>query len=63
MSESLLAVEGLGVTFLAPRGTRLRPRAGGRSAAAGGVPAVRDVSFTVGADEVVALVGESGAGK
>ncbi|BDO41443.1 ABC transporter ATP-binding protein [Cellulomonas sp. NTE-D12] len=63
MSEPLLAVEGLGVTFRAPRAARLGPRPCGRSAAPGGVPAVRDVSFTVSADEVVALVGESGAGK
>lgn len=53
---------------------RLFPRVGGESAAAllevrdlviayGGEPVVKDVSFTVGRGECVALVGESGSGK
>lgn len=45
---SLLAVEGLSV---------------GYATSSGWVPVVRDVSFTVGPSETVALVGESGSGK
>ncbi|MFX0592525.1 ABC transporter ATP-binding protein [Melissospora conviva] len=47
-AEELLRVEGLHVTY---------------PTAAGPLPAVRDVSFTVARGEVLGLVGESGSGK
>ncbi len=47
-ARPLIAVQGLEVVF---------------HAAAGGVRSVRDVSFTIGKSEVLALVGESGSGK
>ena len=45
----LLTVKGLGVTFRGTHGSRL--------------PALRDVSFTLGSGEVLGVVGESGCGK
>ena len=61
MAEPLLSVDALRVTFTAPSPRRHPwPR---RASAPADRAAVRDVSFTVRDREVVALVGESGAGK
>jgi peptide/nickel transport system ATP-binding protein len=49
-TEPLVRVESLSICFPDERGERLRP-------------VVRDVSFTVGRNEIVGLVGESGSGK
>lgn len=55
MSEPILSVSGLGVSYHASA------RVPWRRAAS--LPAVEDVTFSVGKGEVVALVGESGSGK
>ncbi len=59
--NALLDVRGLSVAFAAKTGPPKPPP--GTGSVAHGPFAVRDLSFTIGAGEVLGLVGESGSGK
>lgn len=61
--QPLLDVRKLNIEFPGQRANLAIPRVAGRLVAAQTLVAVRDLSFSIGAGEVLGLVGESGSGK